>query len=323
MHLAMVRHPSEAFYDEGAPFPSLPVCEHYAGSEKLINKAIELQRTLPLFDVTLDLEDGAPEGRERAHAEMVVELLRGAGGDGHRRGVRVHGIHHPCFEQDLSIVLGGARASLRYLTLPKARSVEDVKAVLPFTGTLPLHVLIETHGALSDAFAIAALEEVEVLDFGLMDFVSAHHGAIPSSAMRSPGQFEHALVRRAKARIAAAALANSTVPSHNVTIDLRDAARVKSDAERAHRELGFLRMWSVHPAQIEPIIEAFRPAEEDVARAAGILLAARDRDWGPIQLEGRLYDRASYRYEWALLQRAYLSGSSIPEGARVAFWPER
>ena len=316
----MPRHPRDAFYDDGSPFPSLPACEHYAGSEKLMQKAIELQRSSGLkFDLTLDLEDGAPEGRERAHAEMVVELLRATGGDGHRRGVRVHGVHHPCFEQDLHIV-GTAGESVSYLTIPKARSVSEVQAALRLTRDKPLHVLIETHGALIDAFAIAALPAVEVLDFGLMDFVSAHHGAIPSSAMRSPGQFEHALVRRAKARIAAAALAGGAVPSHNVTIDLKNVEQVRSDAERAHREFGFLRMWSVHPAQIPPIVEAFRPPPADVERAAEILLAARDRDWGPIQREGRLYDRASYRYEWELLQRAHQAGAPLDDEVIATFF---
>jgi len=304
------------FFDEGS-LPLLPACEHYAGSEKLIHKAIELQRSLGVaFDVTLDLEDGAPVGAERAHAEMVVEILR-ASADEHRRGVRVHGVHHPSFEEDLSIVL---EAPLDYLTIPKARDLADVQAVLQMIGDVPVHVLIETHGALIDAFEIAALPQVEVLDFGLMDFVSAHHGAIPSSAMRSPGQFEHALIRRAKARIAAAALAEGAVPSHNVTIDLKDTAQVKSDAERAHREFGFLRMWSVHPAQILPIIEAFRPAEADVDHASRVLLAARAAEWGPIQLDGRLYDRASYRYEWELLSRAHAAGAALSNEVREAFF---
>jgi hypothetical protein len=55
-----------------------------------------------------------------------------------------------------------------------------------------------------------------------MDFVSGHHGAIPGSAMKSPGQFEHPLIVRAKCEIAAAALANGVVPSHNVTTELKD-----------------------------------------------------------------------------------------------------
>src|SRR5262245_5252912 len=103
----MPRHPSDAFYDEGPRFPALPACEHFAGSEKLMRKAIELQRSLGLrFDLTLDLEDGAPEGREKPHAELVVSMLRDSA-DTHRRGVRVHGVHHPCFRQDLEIVLDG------------------------------------------------------------------------------------------------------------------------------------------------------------------------------------------------------------------------
>ncbi|CAB3795676.1 hypothetical protein LMG28688_04158 [Paraburkholderia caffeinitolerans] len=123
---------------------------------------------------------------------------------------------------------------------------------------VPVHVLIETHGALRDVFRIAELPHIEVLDFGLMDFVSGHHGAIPAAAMRSPGQFEHALLRRAKADVVAAALANGIVPSHNVCLNLKDAVVIGTDAARAHNEYGFLRMWNIYPAQILPIVEAMR-----------------------------------------------------------------
>jgi citrate lyase subunit beta/citryl-CoA lyase len=95
---------------------------------------------------------------------------------------------------------------------------------------IPVHVLIETHGALREVWEIAALPGVESLDFGLMDFVSGHHGAIPGSAMKSPGQFEHPLVARAKCEITAAALANGVVPSHNVTTELKDIEHIGNDA---------------------------------------------------------------------------------------------
>ena len=68
-------------------------------------------------------------------------------------------------------------------------------------------------------------------------------------------------------------------------------------------------------------MEAFRPAAADVERASAVLLAARDRDWGPIELEGRLYDRASYRYEWELLQRARSSAVSLSDEVEAAFFP--
>jgi citrate lyase subunit beta/citryl-CoA lyase len=229
-------------------------------------------------------------------------------------------------------VAGGAGRRLAYLTLPKARSAAEVRDMIAclreveraggLGREIPIHVLIETHGALQEVFEIAAIPSVEVLDFGLMDFVSDHHGAIPEACMRSPGQFEHALLRRAKAEIAAAALGQGVVPSHNVTIDLKNPEQARQDALRARQEFGFLRMWSVHPSQIEPIIEAMRPTAPEIERAARLLLVAEEKDWAPIELDGQLFDRASYRYHWGVLERAHRAGSSLPEAVSRAFFSD-
>ena len=167
---------------------------------------------------------------------------------------------------------------------------------------------------------IAALPGVESLDFGLMDFVSGHHGAIPGSAMKSPGQFDHPLVARAKCEISAAAIACGVVPSHNVTTELKDIEYIGNDARRARTEFGYLRMWSIHPNQIIPIVEAMRPDFSEVQSAAEILIAAQDKDWGPIQHAGKLHDRASYRYYWALLERAHVTGMQISTEAKSRFF---
>ena len=42
--------------------------------------------------------------------------------------------------------------------------------------------------------------------------------------------------------------------------------------------------------------EAMRPDFSEVEVATEILVAAQETDWGPIAHEGRLNDRASYRY---------------------------
>ena len=34
-------HPNEALFGGEKPFPIIPCCEHFAGSEKLITKALE------------------------------------------------------------------------------------------------------------------------------------------------------------------------------------------------------------------------------------------------------------------------------------------
>jgi citrate lyase subunit beta/citryl-CoA lyase len=328
-------HPAEVLYGGGRPFPALAACEHYAGSEKLLLKALALQATLqhgnlPLFDVTADCEDGAPVGHEAEHAALIAALLNSSDNRYDRLGARIHDVRHSTWQDELETIVGSAGQRLAYLVLPKASGVADIVRQIAALAaccarhdirrSIPVHVLIETPGALHEAWQIAALPEVESLDFGLMDYVSAQHGAIPASAMRSPGQFTHPLIVRAKCAIAAAALGNGVVPTHNVTTEFRDLAVVAADARRAREEFGFLRMWSIHPGQIEPIIAALRPTFEEVTEAGATLCAAADAHWGPIQRDGRLHDRASYRYDWELLQRADVTGVDLPAEVRSRFF---
>ena len=326
-----MKHPSEILFPGETPFPILPAVDHYAGSEKLMKKALQLQNELgPIFDVTCDCEDGAPAGAEREHAEMAAAVIMSDDNRHHRVAARIHDVAHAHWQQDLDILVSRAGSRLPFITLPKPASVNDVRTQIAalrkaeeaagLKRQIPVHALIETLGALRDTWDIAALPGVESLDFGLMDFVSDHHGAIPGAAMKSPGQFEHPLVVRAKCEIATAALANGVVPAHNVTTELKDLDVIRHDAERARNEFGYLRMWSIHPNQIVPIIEAMRPDFSEVETATAILIAAQDKDWGPIAHEGRLHDRASYRYYWELLARAQATGMVLPAAAHARFF---
>ena len=324
-------HPSKALFVGEKPFPVIPSCEHFAGSEKLIGKALELQDKLgPVFDITCDCEDGAPAGQEKAHAEMIVRVLMSDANKYKMAGARIHDYSHPLWKQDVDILVAGAGNVLAYITIPKCTALNEGEEVVAYIETtskkaaisrnIPIHILVETHGALRDAQRLAALPNVQVLDFGLMDFVSGHHGAIPASAMRSPGQFEHHLLVRAKAEVVAAALANGVVPAHNVCLDLKNTEVVMADAKRARYEFGFLRMWSIYPAQITAIVDAMKPDLSEVEDAANILLAAQTADWGPIQYKGELHDRATYRYFWEILQKAKVTGVKISDSANQAFF---
>ncbi|WP_151639373.1 HpcH/HpaI aldolase/citrate lyase family protein [Noviherbaspirillum aerium] len=318
-------HPSEVLFQGTLMPPGIPVCDHYAGSEKLMRKSLALQQELgPIFDITFDCEDGASAGNEEAHARLVASLIAGEENRFERIGARVHDFSHPCFEQDVEIICSGAAQRLAYLVLPKVSGVAEVKKAITVINrhakaagrtNLPVHVLIETHGALAEVQKIAALPQVQCLSFGIMDFVSAHYGAIPGNAMRTPGQFTHPLVVRAKLEMSAACHAHGKVPSHNVTTEIKDTAVVANDATRAAGELGFTRMWSIHPDQIKPIVKALSPRGSEVNEAVNILTEAQAAQWGPIKYNGKLHDRASYRYYWTVLQRAKASGMPLPESA--------
>ncbi|MBB5206307.1 citrate lyase subunit beta/citryl-CoA lyase [Inhella inkyongensis] len=320
-------HPRDAlFAGEAAPI-SLPVVDHYSGSEKLMRKSLALQAARgPVFDVTLDCEDGAQVGAEEAQVRLAAELLASPDNRYGRVGVRVHPVDHPAFAMELQI-LAAAPVAPAYLMLPKVdsraqldRGAASVQAAWGARPAPPLQALIETHGGLREVEAIAAHPALQSLSFGLMDFVSGHHGAIPRTALSLPGQFEHPLVARAKLAIAAAAHGHGKVPSHCVVTELKSPAKLQAAAERAAREFGYTRMWSIHPDQIQPILDAFAPSAAEVDEAIEVLEVAQDTQWGPIRLRDQLHDRASYRLFWSLLQRAHQTGQALPAQVRERFF---
>src|SRR5688572_28843568 len=167
-------HPAQALFEGETPFPVIPSCEHFAGSEKLILKAFELQEKLGgTFDVTMDLEDGAPAGREKQHAELYVKLQRSPENKRKMAGVRVHDYTHAAWKQDVDIVVGGAGETIAYLTIPKPTAARQVAEMIEYVQgackraglarELPIHVLVETHGALREVHQIAALPWLQVL----------------------------------------------------------------------------------------------------------------------------------------------------------------
>src|SRR5262245_51943804 len=94
-------HPREALFAGEKAIAPVPACEHFAGSEKLIVKALELQGKLgPIFDVTCDCEDGAEAGRETPHAEMIVDVLASSRNAQAMAGARIHDYTHAHWKKD-------------------------------------------------------------------------------------------------------------------------------------------------------------------------------------------------------------------------------
>lgn len=314
-----------------------------------MRKSLQLQAEMTeefgacVFDVTLDCEDGAPVGAEAQQAELIATLLLSAHqtaqaqGRAHRVAARVHPVDHPAFEHDVQTIVGRAGHALCHLMLPKVESVADIDRALAVIDTaalggrrappIPLHVLIESPAAVQAAFAMAAHPRVQSVSFGLLDFVSAHGGAIPASAMgvraahdsQTLDQFHHPLVLRAKLEIASACHAHGKVPAHCVVAEFRDVQALGRAAQTAAQSLGYTRMWSIHPDQIRPILQAFAPSASAVQQATEVVLAAARNDWAPIAVQGRLHDRASYRYFWQVLERAHQTGRTLPQEVQGYF----
>jgi citrate lyase subunit beta/citryl-CoA lyase len=324
-----VKHPRNILLGSQAASMVLPVCDHYSGVEVRMRKSLQLQAEMTqelgacVFDVTLDCEDGAPVGGEIEHAHLVKEIAANAAPEA-RVAVRVHPVDHPSFFGDVNLIVGSVHAKLRHVMIPKVESVADVETAVQAlnqvgASNLPVHVLIESPAAVHRAFDIAAHPRVQSLSFGLMDFVSAHGGAIPSTGMGVQGQFTHPLVVRAKLEIASACHAHGKVPSHCVVTEFSDLNAIKTAATKAARELGYTRMWSIHPSQIRPVVDALAPSAHEIEQAADLIDAACRAEWAPVSHGGQLHDRASYRFFWQVLERAYQTGRQLPASVQSYF----
>ncbi len=327
----MAPHPELALKPPGAVPPLLPACAHYAGNEKFIRKAAVLraERALP-FDITCDCEDGAPVGREREHVHALAALILALTPKDERFGVRIHDVTTPHWYEEIDVLLERLRGKLAYLTLPKIDSlaqlnvqVNHLRAVeqkLALTAPIPVHVMIESQAGVHNVDAIVAHPRVQAVDFGVMDFVSDYAGAIPIAAIKSPAQFDHPLMRKARTEIVSAALRHGKLPADSVTIEFTKPQQAHDDAQRARREFGYLRKYSVHPEQIEPILLGMQPSADELQFASGVLLAGHTAGWGPIRFADELHDRASFRYYWQLLKRARTAGARLDAVAEARFF---
>jgi len=203
----------------------IPACEHFGGqARELIGKALELQSKLGRFRHHLRLR-GRRGGRgEAACGDDRRDPRLGAQNPFVMAGARIHDYQpHAHWKQDIDILVGGARQGARLHHAGPSRLqrrkwaemiayIQDVSKKNRLQREVPVHVLIETHGALHERGPSRSFPPCRCSTFGLMDFVSGFHGAVNSANMRSPGQFEHPLIARAKTEVATAALAHGVVP---------------------------------------------------------------------------------------------------------------
>ena len=262
-----------------------PPCVHYAGSESSSARRSLLQAERGPCSTSRATADGAPIGSERAHAVTMAASsaarttatrasararrapsgVAGGGRRAARRRGRPHRVPH------------AAQGRARRTSSASSRTSPTASGAACDLRAIPVSVLIETPGALHDAWRIAAARRrvARLRPHGLRERAPRRD---PRGAMVSPGQFEHPSCVRAKCEIAAAALAHGVVPAHNVTRALDDPTSfIATRAARATTSATCACGRSTR-RRSRPIVDAMRPPCAKVtARRSS---AAQDADWG-------------------------------------------
>lgn len=223
--------------------------------------------------VVIDLEDAVGASDKSVAREHAGAWLAGGG----RAVVRINAVDTAWFDADLDMC---RRAGALAVMLPKADSVEFVRCAAARSGAMVLP-LIESAAGLAAARVIAGTQGVQRLVFGSLD-LQLDMGMEACEDELLPFRCELVLASR---------LAGIAAPVDGVTVDLRDATRLRQDCERSRR-LGFGAKLCIHPSQVEIVGQAFSPSAEQLEKARAVLRAAGSAN-GPgnaVSLNGEMVD---------------------------------
>lgn len=256
----------------------------------------------------LDLEDSVPpEGKEQAR-QNVVRML-GSKTSGQQLWVRVNSAGSGLLLQDLAAVVPNEPYGIvlpkccgRDSLFPLACYLDalEVSAGIAPGQTKILAIATETAASL---FRLAEYAGVTPRLWGLAwggEDLGADMGVISNSE----GGFYTEPFRLARSLCVLGAAAAGVRAIDAVTVSVKDTERVGREAQAAFRD-GFSGKLAIHPAQIEPINEAFTYSPERVDWARRVLAAfAANPGKRALQIDGQMIDEPHAKQARRILDAA-------------------
>ena len=270
---------------------------------EMMRKALEGEADVVVFD----LEDAvAPPSKNEAR-EVVREVLSDSQGNKDKPEVWVR-INPLVSEEnggneDLRVVAGDDEPSC--FVLPKAGNASDIEEVADAldeegsdAGLVPI---VETANGVANAAEIADSRRVSAVIFGAED-LSADIGATRTD--------EGTEVIYARQKVVIAASATDVDAIDTLWTDFTDEEGLRRDTERGIG-FGYDGKLCIHPAQVEPINDAFTPEPERVEWAEKVMEAKREADErgkGVFEVEGEMVDEPLVEQARTVLERAKAAG---------------
>jgi citrate lyase subunit beta/citryl-CoA lyase len=237
--------------------------------------------------VILDLEDAvSPADKPAAREALVAHPL-----DPAKTIVRVNPAGSADFAADLAAL---ERTDYRTVMLAKAAAASELRALDGY-GVV---ALCETAAGVLAAAALAAHESVVALMWGAEDLVASLGG---TSSRDADGRYRE-VARHARSAVLLAARANGKAAVDAVHVAIDDAEGLRVEAQDAAAS-GFAASACIHPGQVAVILDAYRPGEEELSWAQGVIAAASGES-GAFRYEGMMVDEPVLRHAAGILRRS-------------------
>jgi len=267
---------------------------------------MEKARGLPADVIVLDLEDSVPPAEKEMARALVREAIPSLIHPGRQLYIRINSLASGLARDDLRAVV---MAGLDGITIPKVGSPQEVVQVGEWLaeleeerglgrGSIALIPWVESAAGLLQCREIAAASPRNVaVAFGVEDY---------SADMGLPRTKEGWEVFFARSYVAICARAAEVLALDAPYPDFRDAEGLMAEA-RLDRSLGYAGKFCIHPSQLEPVNQLFRPSPEEIEQARRIVAAFEEglkQGYAAVQVEGRMIDTPIARRAQKLLELA-------------------
>lgn len=250
-------------------------------------------------EVVVDLEDAVSiDAKDVARTNIATLVARGYGA----LAVRVNAAGTPWHDADVAACV--ENPSVTSIVVPKAESIsalddlarrlDELETTTARAVPLQVQALIESAAGVHHAVGLAAANDrVCALILGYADLAASM-----GRRMESSWQF-------AQDAVLLAARLSGTRAIDGPHLSIGDDAALARAAASAEA-LGFDGKWVIHPAQIDTVMRAFTPSEEEAAEASAIISAlemAAAAGQGAVQWRGMMLDEAVAVRARRVLQR--------------------
>jgi citrate lyase beta subunit len=283
---------------------------------------IEKAFTLDVDCICMDMEDGVALNRKSEARRTIAAALCEVKPCRSEKLARINAIGSGLELEDIEAILPCRPDGI---VVPKVESLEQVQwasgrieaAELAHgwpVNSIRLIVDVESAKGMLALKEIASHPRLDALIFGAEDY------AVSIGAVRTPEAWE---VFTARSLVVMHAKAFGLQAIDMVTVDFRDLERLRGEAVFG-AQLGYTGKQIIHPAQVEPVQQAFTPDDESIEKARRLVEAfeAHQKEGrGAFALDGKMIDMPLVKAAQGVLERACAAGKGHIQGTTEVHTP--